>query len=165
LPRHWMSNYEGKEKEYPLPASFLEHGARASVTYKLALTVRRGTFAVDTRYVTLSLEGSDSFFCQSVHYDSSCSFLPSTVTLIFLVDRIPIDIVYCPGIRPGPFSDMRTAAYKSGSAYLSGPAEDPDGWHSLNPVTVRGEVFSTREMAIECTVSLPFWQFYRSLKT
>jgi hypothetical protein len=57
-----MSNYEGKEKEYPLPASFLEHGARASVTYKLALTLRRGTFAVDTRYVTLSLEGSDSFF-------------------------------------------------------------------------------------------------------
>jgi hypothetical protein len=87
------------------------------------------------------------------------------VTLIFLVDRIPIDIVYCPSIRPGPFPDMRTAAYRSGSAYLSGPAEDPDGWHSLSPVTVRGEVFSTREIAIECTVSLPFLLLYYSLKT
>ncbi len=35
---------------------------------------------------------------------------------------------------------------------LPGPDADPDGWHCLDSLPIRGSVFSTREVDARCTV-------------
>ncbi|KAI1792706.1 hypothetical protein LXA43DRAFT_311003 [Ganoderma leucocontextum] len=60
---------------------------------------------------------------------------------------------YLPIIRPGPPSMARQLAYLENTP-LPGPDADPDGWHCLDPLQVRGSVFSTREVDARCTFAL-----------
>ncbi|KAM5546092.1 hypothetical protein V8D89_000218 [Ganoderma adspersum] len=60
---------------------------------------------------------------------------------------------YLPIIRPGPPSMARQLAYLENTP-LPGPDADPDGWHCLEPLPIRGSVFSTREVDARCTFAL-----------
>ena len=60
---------------------------------------------------------------------------------------------YLPVTSPPPFPLLRAMAYREGIPLL-GPAIDPEGWHALEPVKVRGKLFNNRTVEVECTVSL-----------
>ncbi|KAI0704174.1 hypothetical protein C8T65DRAFT_654104 [Cerioporus squamosus] len=60
-------------------------------------------------------------------------------------------IGYCPIIRPDPPSRARQLAY-IGNTELPGPDTDPDGWKCLEPLHIRGSVFSTRLVDARCTL-------------
>jgi hypothetical protein len=64
FPERWTNKGEGGQKEYPLPASFLEHGARVAITYQLTTRVRRGKLAMDSECVTFFLPVAASFLPQ-----------------------------------------------------------------------------------------------------
>jgi len=61
---------------------------------------------------------------------------------------------YLPISRPDPPSIFRQLAYKEGSGLL-GPDGDPSGWKVLTPVTVKGTLFDTKAVEVECTVRFP----------
>lgn len=50
------------------------------------------------------------------------------------------DISYVAIFKPPPPSMVRQLAYQEKSP-LIGPSRDPEGWHTLEPVTIRGMAF------------------------
>ncbi|KAI0695078.1 hypothetical protein C8T65DRAFT_666111 [Cerioporus squamosus] len=62
-------------------------------------------------------------------------------------------IGFCPIIRPDPPSRARQLAY-IGNTELPGPDTDPDGWKCLEPLHIRGSIFSTRLVDARCTLAL-----------
>ncbi|KAI0696900.1 hypothetical protein BC835DRAFT_1271093 [Cytidiella melzeri] len=62
-------------------------------------------------------------------------------------------IYYTPLSRAEPPSPLRQAAYLEGTN-LVGPDGDPEGWHTCSQVRVTGTLFKTREVHIDCTISL-----------
>lgn len=60
---------------------------------------------------------------------------------------------WAPAIEPPPFFGARRKAYANGSDAVPGPEDDPDGWETLDPVTVSGEVFGQRKVEFQYTVS------------
>ncbi|KAI0752587.1 hypothetical protein C8Q80DRAFT_1342136 [Daedaleopsis nitida] len=60
---------------------------------------------------------------------------------------------YCPIIRPEAPSVARQLAYMNNTP-LPGPEADPDGWKCLEPLHIRGSVFSTRNVDAICTLAL-----------
>ncbi|KAI0339780.1 hypothetical protein BDW22DRAFT_1347286 [Trametopsis cervina] len=63
------------------------------------------------------------------------------------------DYTYVPVFRPPEPSPLRQMAYEAGSP-LPGPDVDPEGWHSLAPVTFEGKVFGARAVAVTYVLSL-----------
>ena len=55
-------------------------------------------------------------------------------------------------IAPLP-SPLRRLAYSEGSAVLVGSDGDPDGWSVLSNVNVKGMLFDTKVVDVECSVS------------
>ena len=75
---------------------------------------------------------------------------------IWIVDRCPshragTSIYYVPLIQAGAPSVARQLAYAEHQPLL-GPDDDPNGWQTLEPVTVRGTVFGNREVAVDFKV-------------
>jgi hypothetical protein len=67
---------------------------------------------------------------------------------------------YIPQTRAPAPTLLRHLAYIEGpDAQLAGPEADPDGWHVLPSVNVKGMMFETREVEMECTVGRIF-QFF-----
>lgn len=60
---------------------------------------------------------------------------------------------FVPHTRPGPFSFLRQLAYQQ-STPLPGPSSDPDGWKTLSPATARGTMFKSRQVEVQCILSL-----------
>lgn len=54
--------------------------------------------------------------------------------------------------QPTPSSPLRQLAYRDNTD-IPGPYLDPDGWHALEPVQIRGTVFGERSVDAKCTVS------------
>ena len=127
----------GNLETYPLPASFSERLARVHIQYQVIATVHRTRFRVDSTYVRLY-----------------CHF-PVRWSLNFYL-RLGTVIGYCPIIRPEPPSRARQLAY-IGNTELPGPDTDPDGWKCLEPLQIRGSVFSTRTVDARCTVCLAMY--------
>uniref|UniRef100_D8Q435 Expressed protein n=2 Tax=Schizophyllum commune (strain H4-8 / FGSC 9210) TaxID=578458 RepID=D8Q435_SCHCM len=69
------------------------------------------------------------------------------------VQQIRTSIVYVPITRPGPPSLVRELAEEQG-LLVPGPADDPGGWISCAPTIVKGKVFKSRKVQIQCTLSL-----------
>ncbi|KAG7451337.1 uncharacterized protein BT62DRAFT_927015 [Guyanagaster necrorhizus] len=59
---------------------------------------------------------------------------------------------YVPSSRPDAPSVLRQASY-SENLPLMGPDVDPEGWRTHDPVVIRGIMFKTRPVQIECTIS------------
>jgi hypothetical protein len=57
---------------------------------------------------------------------------------------------YFPIVYAGPPSPLRQIAYREGSA-LIGPDGDPEGWHITGPVKIKGTLFDSREVEVECS--------------
>ncbi|KAJ7230416.1 hypothetical protein GGX14DRAFT_583168 [Mycena pura] len=55
--------------------------------------------------------------------------------------------------QPGRPSVARQLAYQNNTA-IPGPYSDPDGWHALEPVQIRGTVFGNRAVDAKCMVFL-----------
>ncbi|TDL25704.1 hypothetical protein BD410DRAFT_895932 [Rickenella mellea] len=60
---------------------------------------------------------------------------------------------YVPRIRAPPPSALRLLAYSEGD-HLVGPEGDPQGWKTLPPVTVKGTLFDTKGIEIECILAV-----------
>lgn len=60
-----------------------------------------------------------------------------------IVKRLSTVFAFTPFTYPDPFSEARQAAYRY-NRRIPGPDEDPNGWVSLEPIEVRGTVFSAR---------------------
>ncbi|KAJ6551252.1 hypothetical protein B0H19DRAFT_950840, partial [Mycena capillaripes] len=54
---------------------------------------------------------------------------------------------------PSHSSRLRQLAYQN-NTQLSGPYSDPEGWHALDPVQIRGKIFGERTVNAKCTVFL-----------
>ena len=110
----------------------IERASPAYIDYKLVVTVRRGAFKVNQTYELTRSERR----------------IPRlTVSRC----RLTTSFFYLPLTRAEPPSPLRLAAYQNGHA-LIGPEGDPVGWKVLPPVQVSGTLFSTKPVAIECTV-------------
>ena len=75
----------------------------------------------------------------------------SQVILTDSHDSLSTVVGYVPIIRPEPPSIARQIAYLENMP-LPGPEADPHGWLCLDPLQIRGSVFSTREVDAKCTV-------------
>ncbi|KAL4249714.1 hypothetical protein ABKN59_006124 [Abortiporus biennis] len=67
--------------------------------------------------------------------------------------QVGTNVVYTPVIKPTIPSPLRQLAYAEEHP-LIGPDGDPEGWHSLEPVTIRGTIFNSRNVEAICTLSL-----------
>ena len=132
-----VQSRNGSTETFALPASFSERMARVHIQYQVIVTVHRSRFRVDSTYVP------------------SCAPRSPPSRILMLTYPLPRSlgtvVGYLPIIRPGPPSMARQLAYLQNTP-LPGPDDDPDGWHSLDPLHVRGSVFSTREVTARCTV-------------
>ncbi|KAI0701346.1 hypothetical protein BC835DRAFT_1411493 [Cytidiella melzeri] len=81
--------------------------------------------------------------------------LVATITSgTFLPDyTLETGITYIPLIKPGPPSPVRQLAYQQ-NCPLVGPDGDPEGWHTLPPLTMTGTMFGDRTVEVESTLSL-----------
>lgn len=129
-----VQSRNGSMETFPLPASFSERMARVHIQYQVIVTVHRSRFRVDSTYVP-----RHASLCRPVRSDSDPHRSLGTV------------FGYLPIIRPGQPSMARQLAYLENTP-LPGPDADPDGWHCLDPLQIRGSVFSTREVVARCTV-------------
>ncbi|KAF9048580.1 hypothetical protein BJ165DRAFT_1343134 [Panaeolus papilionaceus] len=68
-------------------------------------------------------------------------------------NKIGAIVGYIPISYPLPFSPLRQLAYQEGLSNLLGPTVDPEGWHSEEPIRIKGKIFNNREIDISCQVS------------
>lgn len=66
--------------------------------------------------------------------------------------RLATEFEYTPLLRPVQPSILRQIAALENHP-LIGPDGDPEGWKTLEPVVLRGKVFSTRPVEATCIVS------------
>lgn len=74
------------------------------------------------------------------------------LTKTYLSHRVGSQVRYTPITRPDPPSLARQLAYQENSP-LVGPEGDPEGWHNLPAIEVRGRIFSDRSISASVTVS------------
>lgn len=67
--------------------------------------------------------------------------------------KLHVGVVYIPGITPAPFSSLRQVAYEN-NMIVPRPDVDPSGWHTLPPVTVKGQLLANADVELHCTLSL-----------
>ncbi|KAF9475101.1 hypothetical protein BDN70DRAFT_996645 [Pholiota conissans] len=67
--------------------------------------------------------------------------------------RIPAQFGYIPITLPPPLPPLRRLAYEQGTP-LIGPTSDPDGWHASETIRMRGSIFNTRSLHMECQLFL-----------
>ncbi|THU84184.1 hypothetical protein K435DRAFT_733492 [Dendrothele bispora CBS 962.96] len=60
---------------------------------------------------------------------------------------------YVPRTSPPPFSRLRQRAYRTNSA-LVGPEGDPEGWKIIGPIPIRGTLFNSRQIEVQCTLAI-----------
>ncbi|KAL1739641.1 hypothetical protein HDZ31DRAFT_85811 [Schizophyllum fasciatum] len=65
--------------------------------------------------------------------------------------RTPLS--YVPSTRPSAPSLVRQLAQEQGYQ-VPGPMDDPQGWSTMLPAIVKGKVFKTRKVEIQCTLAL-----------
>jgi hypothetical protein len=124
---------ETKKGSFRLPPSWTERASPAYIDYKIIVTLKRGFMRVNQTYV--------------------CSFfhVVSTASQIVMHFRVVTNFGYHPITLPDPPSSLRRLAYSEGSP-LIGPEGDPEGWKVLPPVKIRGTLFGTKEVEVDCTV-------------
>ncbi|GBE87898.1 hypothetical protein SCP_1201230 [Sparassis crispa] len=66
---------------------------------------------------------------------------------------LAVPIVYVQLSRADPPSPLRQVAYTEGTAII-GPDGDPEGWKTLSPVKIIGTLFKTRQIELQCTLSI-----------
>ena len=115
-----------------------ERASPAYIDYKLVVTVRRGAFKVNQTCVSSST-------LRSFSYTSFCR-------LTGFICRLTTSIFYTPLTRAESPSALRQEAYNNGTP-LPGPDGDPEGWKVLPPVQIKGTLFTTKPVEIQCTVS------------
>ncbi|KAJ7745723.1 hypothetical protein B0H16DRAFT_971557 [Mycena metata] len=86
----------------------------------------------------------------SVYYELFVHIARSTLRVD---DKLQTMFIYVPAIRPDPPSRLRQLAYRQNGP-IPGPDADPEGWHTLRTVSVRGNVFNARRVKIQCIVRI-----------
>ncbi|KAJ3830098.1 hypothetical protein EV361DRAFT_382627 [Lentinula raphanica] len=88
----------------------------------------------------------------SIHYEIVARFARGLLKTDY---RIIAPFVYIPIIRPEPTLPLRLEAYERNIA-IPGPLADPEGWHTLAPVQIRGKLLNRLpiEVSISCRLSL-----------
>jgi hypothetical protein len=67
--------------------------------------------------------------------------------------RLSTNFAFVPRTVAEPPSALRAQAYVEGGVIL-GPDVDPEGWRVYDPVKITGTLFGTREVSVQCTVSM-----------
>ncbi|KAH7928056.1 hypothetical protein BV22DRAFT_1005674 [Leucogyrophana mollusca] len=63
------------------------------------------------------------------------------------------NFAYVPATHPDPPSPMIQKAYKE-NLPLVGPDGDPEGWHVLPPIQLKGTLFDSKSVDVSCTATL-----------
>lgn len=125
----------GGFKTFRLPCSLGRRFIPVVINYRIIATMAHGTvFKPDHVYVIIIV------------------IISSVNKLYHFTSRVSTNIHYTTKSQPGPPSVARQLAYQEHSP-LVGPDGDPDGWHTLPVVTLKGTVFNTRPAEITYTVS------------
>ena len=62
---------------------------------------------------------------------------------------------YIPIVQPPPPSILRQNAYMQ-NAPVPPPEVDPEGWHTLQPITFEGKLFGDRTITIQYIVRISY---------
>ncbi|KAF9057795.1 hypothetical protein BJ165DRAFT_1423537 [Panaeolus papilionaceus] len=73
--------------------------------------------------------------------------------------KLNVNVVYTPKVMPAPASILRELAYGQ-HMRAPGPDDDPLGWQTMAPVSLRGKLFNERPIKMQCTMSLANPQSY-----
>lgn len=120
---------------FRVPCSLIRRGVSLVINYRIIATLSHGTvFKPDHVYVI------------------SIVIISSVNKLYHFTSRVSTNVHYTTKSQPGPPSIARQLAYQERSP-LIGPDGDPDGWHTLPVVTLKGTVYNTRPAEITYTVS------------
>ena len=121
----------GPYDQYTTPSTF--NGLRISIGYMIQAKVTRGGFMSS---------GYEWVTFQCVEWLEVADMG---------VARVASPLTYTQRIQPGLPSPARQLAYLQGNPLL-GPVDDPQGWHTLTPVDMRGKVFESEDVTLQCTV-------------
>jgi len=86
----------------------------------------------------------------SIRYEVSVRFIRAKLQKDH---RILTQFGFIPITRPPSFPPLRRLAYQEESPLL-GPTVDPDGWHSMDSIRIKGRMFNNRPVHIGCTLFL-----------
>jgi len=114
-----------------------------AVTLAATNHFRAGTFHLPQTFLERRFPTSVQYFLV-VHIDRSRFRVNS---------RVQTSFAYVPATRPPPPSLLRQLAYQQNTPLL-GPDADPVGWEQFPSFTVRGIVFSARQVEATCHFSL-----------
>ena len=112
----------------------MERGGNVTVLYRLKATVARSRIQGSSRHV-----GSFWWLAMTLKQRS-----------------VETTIAYIPRIVPDMPSPARQLMYQE-RAPLIEPSDDPEGWHTLQAVTIRGTMFGDRAVEFTCVVRFPLF--------
>ncbi|KAJ7795866.1 hypothetical protein B0H14DRAFT_95669 [Mycena olivaceomarginata] len=109
---------------------------------------------------TSTSKGGEIFRLPHTFSDTGSSFSIRYVAELRIIrgklrpdDKVTCAFGYFSMHQPGPPSALRQLAYQENSP-LFGPETDPDGWYTLEPISVKGTLFSARTVEVRVTLSL-----------
>jgi hypothetical protein len=130
----------GLEK-FALPSSYAEQKSRVGITYAMTLVIQRGSMAVNDR-------------------QALCIHVLQELRIEFRISRY---FAWQPVVQPPAMSKARRNAYINGSASIPGVTQDPEGWHTLEPILISGKIFGQTYIEAEYTVGVQFSSSYSIL--
>ncbi|KAJ7779257.1 hypothetical protein B0H16DRAFT_1448743 [Mycena metata] len=122
-------------ERFHLPHTLAKRFTTTSIEYYLEMCINRSKFRFDDRYFQHILPVTGS---RGTELNDS---------------RIITQFSYFSMQQPSRPSPLRQLAYQD-ATNVPGPYSDPDGWHALKPVQIRGTVFGERTVDAKCTVFL-----------
>lgn len=75
--------------------------------------------------------------------------------ILTLLPRLTKDVAFMPLIQPSLSSALRLQAYAQ-KTLLPAPDADPEGWHSLPALTLKGKIFGDRDVEVTYVVGVSF---------
>ncbi|KAI0067292.1 hypothetical protein BV25DRAFT_1911946 [Artomyces pyxidatus] len=66
---------------------------------------------------------------------------------------VSTNFVYLPHSIAEPPSALREVAYREGSAII-GPDDDPEGWQVLSTADIKGRMFATKSVSVQCILAI-----------
>ncbi|KAJ6532063.1 hypothetical protein B0H19DRAFT_466554 [Mycena capillaripes] len=116
----------------------------STVTVPATAHFRSGTFRLPQTFLERRFPTSIQYVLV-VHINRSQFFRVNS--------RVETMFAYVPATRPPPPSPLRQLAYQQNTPLL-GPEGDPAGWEQLPSFTIRGTVFSARQVEATCHFAL-----------
>ncbi|KAG5635522.1 hypothetical protein H0H81_010965 [Sphagnurus paluster] len=145
-PRQTMSSRSAKHEGKVAPGDYIWN-----FHFPFPAAAVDPNMSAEGRYLRAPQSFSESRTPASIQYDLILRLGRGALRLNRI---ITVPIIYTPKIIPDSPSFLRGLAYREGNP-LPGPLEDPDGWHTLDPVVAPIKPPRTQDLVdVECQLSL-----------